>query len=141
MKETDSPSTLTAPICLTFCSESFLRRLLRANFGEAEDVANMMIEVINKEILEPINLGSGIGTSIADLVKTICDSKLLIKKPKIIFNKNKPSGDKKRVLDTKLAEKNNIMPKILLKDGIEKTIEWYLNNLDELDYKYNAFMD
>ncbi len=110
------------------------------DFIYSEDVARMMVEIINKEILEPINIGSGIGTTIAELVQTIRDSDFLINKPKIIFDKSKPSGDKKRVLDTSLAKKNNILPKTSLKTGIEKTIEWYLNNLDEIDYKYNAFI-
>ena len=48
-------------------------------------------------------------------------------------------GDKIRVLNTRLANKYNIFPEISLKEGIDETIEWYLNDADSAKFKFNAF--
>lgn len=109
------------------------------DFVFSKDMARMIIEVVQKEITSPINLGSGNGVSIAELVKVISGSKHLKKKPQIEFEKDKPMGDKKRVLVTKFAEQNGIKPKINLQDGIDETIDWYLKNIESVSLKFNAF--
>ena len=109
------------------------------DFVYSKDVASMMISVVEKEILEPINLGSGKGVSISQLVNVIYNSKFLTKKPKIKYEKDKPMGDKIRVLNAKKAELYNIYPKVSLQDGIEETIQWYLSNIEKIDLKFNAF--
>ena len=57
----------------------------------------------------------------------------------VIFDKTKPSGDKKRVLDTSLAKKYKISCKTKLSDGIMKTIEWYLKNKRNSKNRFNYF--
>lgn len=109
------------------------------DFVFCEDVANSMIKVVQKNIVKPINIGSGKGTTIKKLLLTILNSKYISNKSKIIFDKKKQSGDKKRVLDTKLAKKFKINNSTSLKIGIDKTIKWYLNNKDQLNKKYNHF--
>ena len=109
------------------------------DFVYSKDIARMMIEVVEKEIPVPINLGSGDGVSIAELANVIIESKYIKKKPLIKFEKDKPMGDKIRVLNTKLAKSYSIFPKISLRDGIDETIKWYLENINSLDLKYNAF--
>ncbi len=109
------------------------------DFIYSKDVARMMIDVVEKEISEPINLGSGDGVSISELVDVILNSKHIINKPKIEYEKDKPMGDKIRVLNTQLAKDNSIFPKTSLKDGIDETIEWYLKNINSVDLKFNAF--
>jgi len=64
---------------------------------------------------------------------------ILKKKLKVEFETDKPMGDKIRVLNTQLAKKYNIFPKISLKEGIDETIEWYLNDADSAKFKFNAF--
>ena len=100
------------------------------DFVFCEDVANSMIKVVQKNIVKPINIGSGKGTTIKKLLLTILNSKYISNKSKIIFDTKKQSGDKKRVLDTKLAKKFKINNSTSLKIGIDKTIKWYLNNKD-----------
>ena len=98
------------------------------DFVYCDDVAASILKIIQKNITKPINIGSGKDTSIKNLVKLIVNSKNIKNKPKIIFDKTKKSGDKKRVLDTSFAESKNIRNKTKLKDGIDKTIKWYLSN-------------
>ena len=109
------------------------------DFVYSKDVARMMIDVVDQEISEPINLGSGNGVSISELVDVIFKSKHIKNKPKIKFEKDKPMGDKIRVLNTQLAKNNSIFPKTTLKEGIDETIEWYLENINSVDLKFNAF--
>jgi GDP-L-fucose synthase len=110
------------------------------DFIYCDDVASAMIKVVRKNIRKPINIGSGKGISIKQLVKTITDSQFIKNKPKIVYDVSKKSGDKKRVLITKFAEKNGIIHKTSLKDGIDKTISWYLENKKFINkFKYNQF--
>ncbi|NBP59119.1 NAD-dependent epimerase/dehydratase family protein, partial [bacterium] len=82
--------------------------MAKRDFVYSKDVAMAMIQVLKRNIQFLVNVGSGKGTSIKELVNIIFNSKFLIKKPKIIFDITKPSGDKKRILDVTLAKKNGI---------------------------------
>ena len=109
------------------------------DFVFSRDVAKSMIKVIEKNIRVPINIGCGKGISIKKLVLTILKSKQIKTKPKIIFDKSKPSGDPKRILDVNLAKKNGIICDTKLSDGISETINWYINNKKVFNKRYNHF--
>lgn len=111
----------------------------KRDFVYSKDVAKAMIQVVKKNIQFPVNIGSGKGTSIKELVKTLLNSEFLIKKPKIIFDKTKPSGDKKRILDITLAKKNGIFCDTDLSKGIKETISWYIINQKTSQKRYNHF--
>ena len=110
------------------------------DFIFSEDVANGMINVVLKNIKGPINLGSGTGYTIKKLIKVILSDKEIKHKPKIFWDKSKPSGDKKRVLDITKATKFNITNNTPLEKGIEKTIKWYMSNKEYGKYRYNYFL-
>ena len=55
------------------------------------------------------------------------------------FESAKKVGDKKRVLNVKLAKKNYIKNKINLSKGIFYTIDWYIKNKSKLESRYNYF--
>ena len=109
------------------------------DFVYSKDVAKSMIKVIEKNIQIPINIGSGNGTSIKKLVYTILNSKKIKNKSKIVFDKSKPSGDKKRILDVKLAKSKGISCDTKLSIGISETIDWYLKNKNIFNKRYNHF--
>jgi len=78
-------------------------------------------EKINKP--NPINLGTGKGTSIKDLVKMIV--RLTDFKGKIIYDKTKPSGQAQRIVNINKARKLlGFKPKWTLEKGLAKTINW-----------------
>ena len=78
----------------------------------------------NYEKLEPLNIGIGIGTSIKELAETTKD--VVDFKGDIVWDSSKPDGAMKKILDVNKMEKElNWRPKIELKDGIKKTVEWY----------------
>ena len=110
------------------------------DFIYSEDVARFMINIVKKNIQVPINIGSGKGIKIKDIIKIILNSKHLKNKPKIFFNTRMPSGDKKRVLDVKLAKKFGLINNTTsLKEGLENTIMWYLKNKKNLGKRFNFF--
>ena len=45
---------------------------------------------------------------------------------KIEWDKEKPMGDAKRLMDMSRAESYGFKPKTSLKDGINNTIKWFL---------------
>lgn len=73
---------------------------------------------------EPVNIGTGREISIFDLAHTI--AKIMNFNGEIVWNKTKPDGQPRRVLDTARAEKKfGFKAKTSLKEGLKKTIEWY----------------
>jgi len=81
---------------------------------------------------KPINLGSGSEISIKDLVELI--AKITGFKGKIIWDKTKPDGQPRRMLDTsKAAKEFGFKAKTNFEEGLKKMIEWYINT--EKQYK------
>jgi GDP-L-fucose synthase len=81
---------------------------------------------------EPVNLGVGFEISIKDLVNLI--AKLTGFKGKIVWDKTKPDGQPRRMLDVTNAEKEfGFKAKTNLEDGLKETIEWYISNQKTLN--------
>ncbi|MBI2063885.1 MAG: GDP-L-fucose synthase [Candidatus Yanofskybacteria bacterium] len=73
---------------------------------------------------DPVNLGSGMEISIKDLVKLICQ--LSGYKGKVIWDKTKPDGQPRRMLDVSRAKKEfGFKAKTDFHRGLKKIIEWY----------------
>ncbi len=109
------------------------------DFIHAEDVANGMLFALEKGAGKPINLGSGIGVSIKKIVEIIIDN--LDEKPKIFWDTSKPSGDKKRLMDISRGKSIGWKPKISIEDGIKGVMDWYKENKDIVDKRYNVFVE
>jgi GDP-L-fucose synthase len=74
---------------------------------------------------EPVNLGAGFEIKIKDLVDLI--SRLMEFKGEIVWDKTKPDGQPRRMLDVSRAEKLfGFRAKTKFEDGLRKTIDWYL---------------
>ncbi len=105
----------------------------------AKDVATGMTLAVEKGVNVPVNLGSGTGVTIKQIAQTVAS--LAPNGPiKIVWDKTKPMGDKKRLMDTARAKKLlGFKPSITLEQGIKETIEWYLKNRKEVNKRYNVF--
>ncbi|EKD93423.1 MAG: hypothetical protein ACD_28C00150G0003 [uncultured bacterium] len=72
----------------------------------------------------PINLGSGIETSIRELVETIVE--LVKYKGEIEWDLTKPEGQPRRLLDIQRAKNAfGFSPQTSLKEGLQQAIDWY----------------
>ena len=94
----------------------------------AEDVARGMIHMVENEVTEPVNLGSGTGVTIRDIADIISGYFEI----DIEWDVDKPMGDMKRLMSTERAESYGFSPKVSLEHGIIKTIQWYKENRDVL---------
>ena len=95
-----------------------------------DDLAKACIFFMNKKTDKKhsvINIGSGQDYPINYYVKKVCKI-LNIKKYKIIYDKNKPSGTFKKLLDSKIAKSYGWTPKISLTKGLELTIKSITKN-------------
>jgi len=97
-------------------------------FFYVEDAAEaicMATDVYNKS--EPVNIGAGFEISIKELTELI--AKLTGFQGKIAWDKSKPDGQPRRMLDTTKALKEFMFTaKTNLTTGLIKTIEWYKEN-------------
>lgn len=75
----------------------------------------------------PLNLGSGVPTTIRQLAEIIVAESLV--STAIEWDPSKPAGDPVRLLSMERAEATiGFHPKISLRDGIRQTIQWYIQN-------------
>jgi|LakMenE18May11ns_1017448.scaffolds.fasta_scaffold9879176_2 GDP-L-fucose synthase len=96
-------------------------------FLHVEDLAKACLKLLAEyDDSVAINLGSSQELSIAELAKTIAD--VIGYTGKIVLDNSKPNGTPKKLLN---SEKINLLgwkAQIDLRNGIEKTYNWFLNN-------------
>ena len=92
-----------------------------------DDLADACVYFMKKKVKETIiNIGTGKDYSIKDYVKIISNVILPKKKFKIKFDKTKPNGTPRKVLDISIASKYGWKSKISLDDAIKFTYKNYL---------------
>jgi len=107
------------------------------DFIYAKDVAKGMLVALEKCPGYPINLGSGVGYSIKQIVEVIVNN--MEKKPEVVWDTTKPAGDKKRLMDISRAKGLGWQPEISIEEGIKEVMQWYKDNKDIVDKRYNVF--
>jgi GDP-L-fucose synthase len=92
---------------------------------DATEAICMATDTYNKS--EPVNIGAGFEISIKELTELI--AKLTGFQGEIIWDKSKPDGQPRRMLDTTKALKEFMFTaKTNLTTGLIKTIDWYKEN-------------
>lgn len=95
-------------------------------------VRGMLLAVEKYPQPDPLNIGAEEEVKIKDLVNLIVE--LSGKKPKIVFDSTKPSGQPRRNADiTKAKQLIGYEPLVSLEEGLRKTIGWYLLNSRKLN--------
>jgi GDP-L-fucose synthase len=107
------------------------------DFIFCRDVARGMMIMMEKMPDKPVNLGSGTGVTIKEVAEVVC--KHVDPSIKITFDASKPLGDLKRLMSTERAESYGFRSEISFDDGIRETVEWYRNNSDIAENRYNVF--
>jgi GDP-L-fucose synthase len=94
-------------------------------FFYAEDAARGILlatQLYNSP--EPLNLGTGEEISIRDLIALICE--LMEFRGEIRWQTDRPNGQPRRCLDvSKARERIGFVAKVSLREGLQRTIEWY----------------
>lgn len=96
----------------------------RREFLYVDDFARACVFLMDKDIKEDlINIGVGIDISIKELAQGI--AKISGFKGKIIFDRSKPDGAMRKLLDGWRLSKLGWKPQIGLEEGIKRTFNWY----------------
>lgn len=103
------------------------------DFVHAKDVARGMIFAVENKITKPLNLGSGSGVSIKRLAEIVAE----YFGKEIKWLTDKPSGDAKRIFSMDRARSYGFENQVSLKEGVIDAIEWFLENKDIVDKRYN----
>ena len=88
-------------------------------------IDGLMLAMEKLEEFEPINIASGIPVTIREVLAEILKSSEYTDAD-VQYDSSKPTMIPKRMIDISLAkEKLGFEPKVPLKDGIKRTVEWY----------------
>ena len=95
------------------------------DFLYVSDVVDGVLLAFEKGVGKgPFNIGSGRDCSVRDLVKTVLE--VTGRKPVVRWDTTKPAGDPRKVADiTKARQLLGFEPKVDLRTGVERTVEWY----------------
>jgi GDP-L-fucose synthase len=86
----------------------------------------------------PVNLGSGQGASIKELVTAILAS--VENPPELVWDTSKPSGESIRLMDmTRAQEMLGFTARTSLAQGVRETVDWYRANQALAARRYNVF--
>jgi GDP-L-fucose synthase len=107
------------------------------DFIHARDVAAGMLLVMEKMPPHPVNLGSGEGVSIRQLVEIILDC--VPHAPAVEWDTTQPSGDASRLMDMTRACALGFEPAIGLAAGIREVVEWFQNHRGLAEARHNVF--
>ena len=99
----------------------------RREFLFNEDLVDGLIFLMNNyEGNKFINIGSNIDISIKELAELV--KEIIGYDGKFIWDKTKPDGMPKKLMDSYKIHNIGWKPKTNLKDGLSETYKWYLNN-------------
>jgi GDP-L-fucose synthase len=103
----------------------------RREFLHADDLADALRFLLeNYDSPEIVNVGYGDDVTIHDLVQII--ARVVGVEIEILFDKSKPDGTPRKLLDSSRLNALGWKPRISLKDGILQTYLWMLKNAAEL---------
>jgi GDP-L-fucose synthase len=108
-------------------------------FLYVDDAAKAIVDALELEEYsmrkQPFNLGTGLETNINELVEMICD--IIDYKPEIIHDLSYPNGQQRRYYDmSKFESVFGYVPSTSLREGLEKTVDWYLRNKDYVEQRW-----
>ena len=84
-----------------------------------------------------LNLGSGVGLSIKQLVEAVVGQSPI--RPEIVWDTSKPLGDRKRIMDVSRAKAVGFEAAITIESGVREVTKWYADNRNETGKRYDIF--
>lgn len=107
------------------------------DFIYAKDVAKGMMFTVEREVTEPVNLGTGEGHSIKELAENLRD--IMNPNLQIEWDTSKPAGDPVRLMDMSRMKSYGFDSNTPFQEALAETVEWYLNNKNANKDRYNVF--
>lgn len=102
----------------------------RREFLHVDDLADACLFLLERyDGPEIVNVGCGVDVTIRELAETICD--VIGFGGELEFDSGKPDGTPRKLLDITKLTSLGWNPKIPLREGIERTYRWFLENVAE----------
>jgi GDP-L-fucose synthase len=110
------------------------------DFIFSRDCAEGMILAMERAPADtPINLGSGAGTPIREVVEAVLNC--VGNRPEVAWDLSRPRGEPKRVMDVQRARSLlGFRTRTPLPEAIRETVEWYLSHRDAQALRHNPFL-
>lgn len=97
-------------------------------FLHVDDLADAIVFLMeNYSDLEHVNVGSGKEVTIKELAELV--KEVVGFEGEIVWDSSKPDGTPRKLMDSSKLARLGWEPKISLKDGLEGTYKWYLENV------------
>jgi len=94
-----------------------------------DDLADAVVFALENKFEDNLyNVGTGVDLTIKDLALLI--QKIVGHTGEIIWDKTKPDGTPRKLMDVSKMEQAGWKAKVNLKEGIERTYSWFLENID-----------
>jgi GDP-L-fucose synthase len=90
---------------------------------------NDFLSVVSNPMCSHINVGTGKDITIRELAKTMAS--VVGYKGEITFDESRPDGTPRKLMDVSRLSSLGWKYSTELKDGLEMTYEWFLNNLNK----------
>ena len=102
---------------------------VKREFLHVDDLADACFFLMQKyNDSDIVNIGTGVDVTIKDLANLI--KKSIKYEGKIIWDKTKPDGTPQKLLDVTKITRLGWGPKTTLHEGIQRTYEWYCQNME-----------
>jgi GDP-L-fucose synthase len=99
----------------------------KREFLFVDDMAESVVFALENEMTEHLyNVGTGIDLSIKELAETV--QEVVGHRGEIIWDSTKPDGTPRKLMDISKLHDLGWKHTVDLKEGIEKTYQWFLNN-------------
>ena len=103
----------------------------RREFLHVDDMADACLHLMEHyDGPVQVNVGTGKDTTIREIAETVAD--VVGFKGETLWDTSKPDGTPQKLLDVSTLAEAGWTAKIGLREGLESTVEWYRNHLDDL---------
>jgi len=102
----------------------------RREFLHVDDLADACLFLMRRyDAAEHVNVGTGEDLTIRELAETVRD--IVYPEAKLVFDASKPDGTPRKLLDVSRLHDLGWRHRIGLRDGIESSYRWFLENHDQ----------
>src|SRR6185295_15563467 len=103
----------------------------RREFLHVDDLADACVFLMNRyDEARHINVGTGEDQSIRELAELVRE--IVHPKASLAFDTSKPDGSPRKLLDVSRLHDLGWRHRILLRDGVRSTYQWFLEHIDSL---------
>ncbi len=100
------------------------------DYTHASDIAKGILRAMELyAVADPVNIATGIATSVNELVKNICNI-AGYDSVRFTHDNSRPGGPTTKLMETtKMKENLGFTPQVSLESGLKESVDWFVNNV------------